>query len=377
MIIKMFSNGLLDQISNYQSILEKVYIKHRALEDLDLKYHQNHQMASQFLDEIKQLCEAQHSYRLLFLNQHGRDSFNRFSTWLMAVINNLDNPASKICKGQDGLVIMLPELLPKIPFEIFRIFLRARVDLQEDQKDKLSQLYQGCLSQSTFKSELCKFIAKNFFNAKIANPDLKELMIIRLNMMLQHQDCINQLEKDPYSQQHLVPVMLSSLGDQRWDCHTLKNVLRLQKGKGFKEIVYRGVNDSTYSELFLNSFRKQILLFESETTKNFMHNVLSSLNDYTSEIFMIFKEVQSASVNQKTQLYRRIKFYLDITIDLCRVLELLSRVVPEIFLTRSQMHATRLFDYCLFVLRSIFTMKMDKLFVEFCDKIKTKSRTLP
>lgn len=143
-------------------------------------------MATQFLDEIKQLCEAQHSYRLLFLNEHGRDSFNRFSTWLMAVINNLDDPASKICCGQDGLVIMLPELLPRIPFEIFRIYLRAKVDLHENSKEKLAQLYWGCLKNTTFKQELCKFIAKNFFNPLIANPDLKELMIIRLNMMLQH-----------------------------------------------------------------------------------------------------------------------------------------------------------------------------------------------
>lgn len=85
--------------------------------------------------------------------------------------------------------------------------------------------------------------------------------------------------------------MLSSLGDQRWDCHTLKNLLRFEKGKGFKEIVYRGVKDETFSELFLLSMRKQLLDFESETTKNFMHQILSSLNDYTSEIFMIFKEV--------------------------------------------------------------------------------------
>ena len=43
-----------------------------------------------------------------------------------------------------------------------------------------------------------------------------------------------------------------------------------------------------------------MLSYDSEITKNFMHRVLSSLNDYTSEILMIFKEVQSASVNQKT-----------------------------------------------------------------------------
>ena len=50
--------------------------------------------------------------------------------------------------------------------------------------------------------------------------------------------------------------MLGSLGDQRWDCHTLKNLLRFQKGKGFKEIVYKGVKDETFSELFLMSLRK-------------------------------------------------------------------------------------------------------------------------
>ena len=102
----------------------------------------------------------------------------------MAVINNLDNPSSKICRGQEDLVIMLPELLVRIPFDIFRIYLRAKVDLFENSKEKLAKLYWGCLKQTTFKQELSKFISKNFYNPRIANPDLKELMIIRLNMML-------------------------------------------------------------------------------------------------------------------------------------------------------------------------------------------------
>lgn len=38
MLIKIFNYGLLDQIGNYQAVLEKIYIKHRALDDLDLKY---------------------------------------------------------------------------------------------------------------------------------------------------------------------------------------------------------------------------------------------------------------------------------------------------------------------------------------------------
>ena len=38
MLIKIFNTGLLDQIGNYQAILEKIYIKHRALDDLDPAY---------------------------------------------------------------------------------------------------------------------------------------------------------------------------------------------------------------------------------------------------------------------------------------------------------------------------------------------------
>lgn len=56
----------------------------------------------------------------------------------MAVVNNLDNPNSKICQGQPNLIYILPELLARIPFEIFRIFLRAKVDLYENQKEKMS-----------------------------------------------------------------------------------------------------------------------------------------------------------------------------------------------------------------------------------------------
>jgi hypothetical protein len=36
-MIRMFTHGLLDQISNFQGILEKIFIKHRAMDDLDLK----------------------------------------------------------------------------------------------------------------------------------------------------------------------------------------------------------------------------------------------------------------------------------------------------------------------------------------------------
>ena len=34
--------------------------------------------------------------------------------------------------------------------------------------------------------------------------------------------------------------MMQSMNDRRWMSHTIKNFLRLAKGIGFKEIVYKG-----------------------------------------------------------------------------------------------------------------------------------------
>lgn len=84
-------------------------------------------------------------------------------------------------------------------------------------------------------------------------------MIIRLNMFLQFQDCILTLEQDEYAWHHLAQMLLSSLQDRRWIGHSVKNLLRLSKGQGFKEIVYKGVRDATKSDLFMEEIRSQLL----------------------------------------------------------------------------------------------------------------------
>ena len=69
-------------------------------------------------------------------------------------------------------------------------------------------------------------------------------------------------------------------------------MLRFSKGKGFKELIYRGVKDTTYSKFFLMKIRANLLNFDDETTTNFMNAVFNALNDVTSELFMVFKEIK-------------------------------------------------------------------------------------
>jgi hypothetical protein len=71
-----------------------------------------------------------------------------------------------------------------------------------------------------------------------------------------------------------------------------KNFLRFAKGKGFKEIVYQNLVENTSSEYFLNKFR-QALLANDKNTKEFMNAFFNNLNDVTTELFVIFKELKN------------------------------------------------------------------------------------
>jgi len=160
--------------------------------------------------------------------------------------------------------------------------------------------------------------------------------------------------------------MLKCLDDKRWISHSVKNFLRLTKGKGFREMIFKGskglnqpdvdeyglCQDITFSKYFLERLRELLLKIDDQTGLNFLNSVFNSLNDVTSELFMILKE--EPNMIHRLSLLRRTRFYLDLIVDLIRILETISVWVPEVLLSKDLIHANRLIDYTLFVLNSVF-----------------------
>jgi hypothetical protein len=64
-------------------------------------------------------------------------------------------------------------------------------------------------------------------------------------------------------------------------------------------------------------------------------------------------------------------------IDLCRLLEVISKWVPEIFVDKEQIHSSRLLNYIMFVLNSIFSGSIDGYIEFFAQKTQQRSDTLP
>lgn len=130
----------------------------------------------------------------------------------------------------------------------------------------------------------------------------------------------------------------------------------------------------TQSSYFLEKMRGRLLVLDDSLSKDFMNSVFNSLNDITSELFMNLKENQSSI---SAQFLRRVKLYFDLIVDLCRVLEIITHWVPEIFLSKDSIHASRLLNYFVFMLNTIFVMKTDKVIIEYGQRLQTKSTTLP
>lgn len=72
-----------------------------------------------------------------------------------------------------------------------------------------------------------------------------------------------------------------------------------------------------------------------------MNSILNSLNEVTSELFMIIKEEVKVGGNLSQSIERRIRFYFDLIVDLCRILEVISKWAPEVFLHKTLIHINR------------------------------------
>lgn len=205
------------------------------------------------------------------------------------------------------------------------------------------------MQDSTLAQEVVKFISRHFSDSRIANPDYKETYLTRLNYVMQFQHYIDLLQNTEYSSKNLIPVLLRSF-DKRYLLLVCKNFLRFAKCRGFKEISLvgqvQGIED-TYSEFFLKQIREELLQTQDKTSKEFMNVFFNTLNELTTEIFVIFKELKNS---YSPNILKRTKNLSQIIVDMYRMLEIMTKWVPEIFVDKTQIHSIRLINYLMFVL---------------------------
>ena len=187
---------------------------------------------------------------------------------------------------------------------------------------------------------------------------------MRMNILLQHNTFIRFFEQQVYAQENMIIMLMKSFTKNINLRHVTKNILRLAKGQGFKEIIYEDKVEKTNSPYFLYKLRMQLLSLDSKVTKEFMNSFFNSLNDITSELFITFKELKN---NYSSQNLRKTKTYFETSIDLMRMCELFSTWCPELFLDVEHVHSARILNFVMFTLNSVFIGEIDNFIKFFVD----------
>ncbi len=82
--------------------------------------------------------------------------------------------------------------------------------------------------------------------------------------------------------------------DRRYLLLVSKNFLRFAKGRGFKEIQLSPyISENTYSEVFLLKIQSQLMIPGDKLSKDFMNIFFNTLNEMTTDLFVIFKELKN------------------------------------------------------------------------------------
>lgn len=62
-----------------------------------------------------------------------------------------------------------------------------------------------------------------------------------------------------------------------------------------------------------------------------MNSFYNNLNEITTELFVIFKELKN---NYNSAIVKKTKTYFNMVLDLCRMIEIISKWAPELFVDK-------------------------------------------
>jgi len=208
-LLLIFIKGILPDLEKYTLALDQMYLYHRKLHDLTPQGRI--EKSSEICNDMHKIVRTKLSHwRFVFQNEFNRDMIIRFSVWLLQLVNYID-------EAVPDLVYMLPDHVIQIPFEVLRMIKReseiaspegmplSAVSTSTQDSGQISAHYSapesllaGLLDSApssrlvgkrrelfdTFYRELVTFISRHFLDDRIANPDLQQTYLVRMNILL-------------------------------------------------------------------------------------------------------------------------------------------------------------------------------------------------
>jgi len=206
-----------------------------------------------------------------------------------------------------------------------------------------------------------QFLILHFDDKRIINPDVRDLLLQSISVLLQYPDFVRTFERQDIDRQHFMKALLIAFDSRSW-IQILNILLRFWKGTGFGQSSIK-TNDCA-SIIYQHEF-KELCTREFSAVNEFLNKVFNNLNWAITDFGVSIKECQSAvskgSSPELQQAQRKCNVMFELSVNLLRVLELISFEQPSIFLCE-EINLTRLSELLIYVLNRSTTGTEAKLF---------------
>lgn len=166
--------------------------------------------------------------------------------------------------------------------------------------------------------DIIQFLIFHFDDKRIINPDLRDLLLQSISVLLQYQDFVKIFELPQVNGYHLIRQLLASFDTRFWSpISTI--LLRFWRGIGFGQPAKKA-NDCS-SEIYQKYFR-DLCSKESDVVDSYLNKIFNNLNWALTEFGVAAKEFQTALSRHFTevqQFQRKCTVMFDFSFNLLRV----------------------------------------------------------
>uniref|UniRef100_A0A0A9GDP5 RING-type E3 ubiquitin transferase n=1 Tax=Arundo donax TaxID=35708 RepID=A0A0A9GDP5_ARUDO len=192
-------------------------------------------------------------------------------------------------------------------------------------------------------------VVKHFDDTRIVNPDLKDLLLQSISVLVQYKEFMHVFENNQEAINGLPRSLLSAFDNRSWIPVT--NILfRFCKGSGFASSKNAESSSSATFQVLLT----ETCIHEQELFFSFLNRLFNTLSWTMTEFSMSIREMQDKHQVADLQ-QRKCSVIFDISCSLARILEFCTREIPCAFLMGPDMNLRRLTELVVFILNHIIS----------------------
>ncbi|KAG0470148.1 hypothetical protein HPP92_016848 [Vanilla planifolia] len=200
------------------------------------------------------------------------------------------------------------------------------------------------------------FVVKHFSDPRILSPDIKDMLLQSISVLVQYKDFMIAFESNKEAVQSMPRALLSSFDNRSWIPVT-NILLRLCKGSGFGSSKHAESSSSVLFQVLL----REVCLHDEGLFFSFLNQLFNTLSWTMTEFSVSVREMQeSYQIGDLQQ--RKCTVVFELSCNLARVLEFYTREIPQAFIEGPDINLRRLTELIIFILNHIISVSDTEFF---------------